>query len=182
MALPDYESPTFLGQKDTYMVGLTLPQLLASLTLGGVWFLFCLLLPYGMVVKLGAAGALTGLTVLLLFGRLAGMSVPGYLALSLARSFHKPGWEDLAEDAVAGDPDWLALREWRAERAELARAAGKRRGMFSFLRGRGRQALEEVAPAERRSEVAVDLEKGVSDMSMALESNVRDAVRTLVKG
>ena len=182
MALSDYESPTFLGQKDTYMAGLTLPQLLASITLGGIWFLFCLLLPYGIVVKLAVAGALTGLTVLLLFGRIAGMSVPVYMGLSLMRMFVKPGWEDQAVDAVAGDPDWLALREWRAERAELARRSGKKRGLLAGMPGKGKQALAEAAPAERRSELSTDLEKGVSDMSMALESNVRDAVRTLVKG
>ena len=38
MSLGSYDSPTFLGQKDKYMLGLSLPELMVSMGIGAFWF------------------------------------------------------------------------------------------------------------------------------------------------
>lgn len=181
MAIPSYESPTFLGQKDAYLAGLTLPQLMASIVIGGLWFMVAFLFPYGMIGRLIIAGGLTGLSVILLFARVAGMNIPMFLGLSLLRVFVKPGFEERAEHLIDGDPDWVELRLWNAERAERAKLAGSKRSMFAGLPGRGKKAASLVTE-QQRQEVKTDLEKGVSDASMAVEQGVRDAVRSFMKG
>ena len=40
-----YDSPTFLGQKDRYMMGLSLPELIIAMVIAGGWFLVTLALP-----------------------------------------------------------------------------------------------------------------------------------------
>ena len=45
MALGSYDSPTFLGQKDKYLMGLSLPELLMAMGVAFGWFLVTLFFP-----------------------------------------------------------------------------------------------------------------------------------------
>ena len=76
MNLDYYDSPTFLGQKDKYLLGLSLPELMVAMAIGGGWFFVMLLVPLGMMFRLLLSSPLTGMSMLLLFVRISGLSIP----------------------------------------------------------------------------------------------------------
>ena len=47
MDMGSYDSPTFLGQKDKYLMGLSLPQLMVAAVVGVFWFLVSLMFGRG---------------------------------------------------------------------------------------------------------------------------------------
>ena len=55
-----YDSPTFLGQKDKYLMGLSLPQLMVALGVAAWWFIVTLMFPYSMLTRLMLMAPLTG--------------------------------------------------------------------------------------------------------------------------
>ncbi len=174
MSLPNYESPTFLSQKDVYLAGLSLPQLMMLLLLAGGCFLFTLLLPYGMVVKLGVTAVLTVLSGVLLFGKVSGLSIPKYALLSLVRIFVRPGFEERVEFLVAGDAPWLLAQERRAT-AQATRA--------ERARGKVAQSKAALGRSERQqAELKAEANKSVSAASMAVEQNAKGLIRSIFKG
>ena len=174
MSLPNYESPTFLSQKDVYLAGLSLPQLMMLLMLAGVCFLFTLMLPYGMVVKLGVTVALTVVSGVLLFGKVSGLSIPKYAFLSLVRMVIKPGFEERVDFLVAGDAAWLLAQEKR----ETARVTHAERARAKVAKGKNVVAKSERQQAELKAEV----NKSVSATSMAVEQNAKGLLRSIFKG
>ena len=47
-----YDSPTFLGQKDKYLMGLSLPQIMVAMGVAAWWFFVSLTLPYSMITRI----------------------------------------------------------------------------------------------------------------------------------
>ena len=145
MPLSSYDSPTFLGQKDKYLVGLTLPQLMLSMGVGGLWFLFTLLLPYTMLVKLMVMIPATAVTVALLFVRIWGLSVPMLVALAIQRMMSKPMYEEFRELLILGAPEWVEEQREKAGRG----------GLLGFLRRRRALAQDPDVEA-RKAEVKAE--------------------------
>ena len=152
MPLSSYDSPTFLGQKDKYLVGLTLPQLMLSMAVGGLWFLFTLMLPYSMLVKLMVMVPATAVTMSLLFVRVWGLSIPMLVALSVQRLGSKPMYEEFRELIILGAPEWV----------EEQREKANRRGLLGFLRRRRAQARDPDVEA-RVAEVKAELDRQVTE-------------------
>ena len=177
MSLTNYDSPTFLAEKDKYMMGLSLPELLVCMVVCAMWFVMCLLLPYSTVIRMVVTviGALV--TILLIFVKLSGLNILVYLALTLVGIFSKPGYEDTPRNMLQGDPSWLDSQAVAAE--------NRSRGRFAFLRRRKAQVKEQMHRTEtqdRVHEVESEVQRQALEGAMGAEQMVRDGIRSLVKG
>ncbi len=169
MALGSYDSPTFLGQKDKYLMGLSLPELLAALGIGFMWFLFSLMMPLSTIMRLVVIVPLTGVTVALLFMRVSGLMIPTYILLAISRAFNKPSFEETGELMLTGQIQWLESKQKRESGSKLGGLLGKKQKLM---------ADTEVQQAELRAE----MDKQVMEGAVAAEQMIRDGIRTMVKG
>lgn len=175
MALGDsYDSPTFLSQKDKYLFGLTLIQLMMLMGVGGFEFLLTFMLPLGsMVTRLLVLAPVVGLSALLMFVRISGVSLPAFLFLAATIKLRNSSYEGAREALLRGSKLWLAQRE------ERARSGGGRMGRL----GRKRQEFEKkVDIDQRKAELKAEADKAVVEGSMAAEQWARDGIKTLLKG
>ena len=165
-----YDSPTFLGQKDKCILGLSLPQLMGSMGIGLLWFLVTMILPYSTIVRMLLVVPLTGVSLILLFVRISGISIPLYLGLMVLRLFSKPSFEETAPLVLDGQPDWLETERQRVERTSLG----------SRLRRRLQSRKGDIEA--RRVEMQAEVDKQVTSGAVAAEEWVRDGVRTIFRG
>ena len=168
--LGPYDSPTFLGQKDRYLVGLSLPELIVAILIAGGWFLVTLGFPLGILLRLVVVLPLTGISVAFLFVRISGLSIPMYLLLSLLRLFRRPSFEESRELLLEGEPAWLELRRQQQEGG---------RSRFGFLR-RGRKAM--AIPEARQAELKADMDRQITEGAVAAEQWAMDAIRSIARG
>ena len=171
VSLGSYDSPTFLGQKDKYMLGLSLPELMVSMAIGAFWFFLMFLIPVGFLIRILISLPLTGASMSLLFVRISGLSIPGYLLLSLVRLFRRPSYEEAQEFVLGGAPAWL----------DLERQKGEKNSRFFGLVRKGRRAAASV-PEAQRAEMRAEMDRQVAETAAGAESWARDAIRSLVKG
>ena len=165
-----YDSPTFLGQKDRYLLGLSLPELIIAMVIAGGWFLVMLGFPLGIFLRLVVVLPLTGVSVAFLFVRISGLSIPMYLLLSLLRLFRRPSFEESRELLLEGEPAWLELRRQQQEGG---------RSRFGFLR-RGRKAM--TIPEARQAELKADMDRQITEGAVAAEQWAMDAIRSIARG
>ena len=166
-----YDSPTFLGQKDRYMLGLSLPELIIAMVVAGGWFVVSLAFPVGILVRLLVVLPLTGTSVAFLFARTSGLSIPMYLLLSLLRMFRRPSFEESREILLEGGSAWLELRRQQQQ--------GGSRSRFGFLR-RGRKAV--TIPEARQAELKADMDRQITEGAVAAEQWAMDAIRSIARG
>ena len=171
MNIGPYDSPTFLNQKDKYMLGLSLPEMIIAMAVAGGWFIVLLFFPLGMVTRLILVLPCTGTTMAFLFMRISGLTIPMYILLSILRIFRRPSFEEVQDYVVRGEPAWLELQRQRAE------GGGSRLG---FL-GRGRKLAASV-PEARQAELKAEMDKQVTEGAVAMEHWARDAVNSVLKG
>ena len=165
-----YDSPTFLGQKDRYMMGLSLPELIIAMVIAGGWFLVTLALPGGVLVRLLVVLPLTGISVAFLFARISGLSIPMYLLLSVLRIFRRPSFEESREILIEGQSAWLELRRQQQEGG---------RSRFGFLR-RGKKAV--TIPEAQQAELKADMDRQITEGAVAAEQWAMDAIRSIARG
>lgn len=171
MELGPYDSPTFLTQKDKYVMGLSLPELMMAMGVAGGWFILSLMIPVGMMVRFMIVIPVTVVSLMVLFVRISGLSIPKFLLLSLLRTFRKPSYEESRELLLRGQSTWLEVQRQREE--------GGGRSRFGFLK-RGRQAIE--IPEARQAELRADLDRQVTEGAVAAEQWARDAIRSITRG
>ena len=171
MDLGSYDSPTFLGQKDKYLLGLSLPELLISLGIAFCWFIVSFLLPYSLIIRLILITPVTLTSLVLLFGRIAGISIPSYLFLSMLRTFRRPSFEETGEVMVQGHSVWLESQRNR-------RPSGPRGILALIPRKRVTVMQDEVLQAEMKAE----MDRQVTEGAVAAERWVRDGIRTMMRG
>lgn len=169
MALSSYESPTFLGQKDKYMAGLSLPQLMGMVGIGVFIFVVTLLLPFGFVWRLALVVPLTAVVGMLVFARISGLSIPSFLLHSVVRAFSRPVYEEHQQLLVRGAVVW-------AEAQAQKRASGVR----GRLR-RGRAVTDSMEMEQRAREARAEFDSKVMEGAVATEQAIRDGIRTLMK-
>ena len=167
--LGSYDSPTFLGQKDKYLMGLSLPELMLSLGVAFVYFILSLLLPYGTIIRLSLVAPATVVTLILLFGRISGLTIPSYAYLTVLRSFVRPSFEDTQELLLSGQSAWL----------EAQRERSKKSGFLPFFRKKGSVVMPDEV---RQAEMKAEMDKQITEGAVAAEGWVRDGFRTLMKG
>ena len=168
--LGPYDSPTFLGQKDRYLLGLSLPELIVAMLIAGGWFVVTLGFPLGILLRLVVVLPLTGVSVAFLFVRISGLSIPMYLLLSLLRLFRRPSFEESRELLLEGEPAWLELRRQQQEGG---------RSRFGFLH-RGRKAM--TIPEARQAELKADMDRQITEGAVAAEQWAMDAIRSIARG
>ena len=169
MALSSYESPTFLGQKDKYMMGLSLPQLMVMLAMGLMIFVVTLLLPFGFIWRMALVAPLTVAAGVLVFARVSGLSVPSLIFHSLVRAFSRPVYEEHQQLLVQGAVVWAE-----------AQARGRSRGPLGFLR-RGKGVTDSMEMEQRAREVRAEFDGKMVEGAVATEQAIRDGIRTLMK-
>lgn len=170
MALGDaYDSPTFLSQKDKYLFGLTLVQLVMLLAVGGFYFLLSFMLPLGsMISRLLVLVPALGVTAVFMFVRISGVSLPSFLFLAATIKLRNASYEATRDALLRGGVLWLAQRELRAQK-----------GRF----GRKREELETAVDIDqRKAELKADVDKAVVEGSIAAQGWARDGINTLLKG
>ena len=173
MSLGYYDSPTFLGQKDKYLMGLSMIELMISMGVAFFWFILSLLIPGGFLVRLLVTLALTGASMSILFVRIYGLSIPSYIFLSILRLFRHPSYEEGRDSVLEGDPAWLDLQLQRQDREGNPRLLG--------LLRRGREAASSV-PDARRAEMRAEMDRQANSAAAAAEGWARDAIRSLFRG
>lgn len=173
MALPAYDSPTFLGRKDRFLLGMSMSQLAVCALVAVFWWFFLQwttgldLIPRAVVFGICQAA-----TVAALFVRLSGLSVPTYCWLMLKQMVRKRLWQSSREWLVNGVPDPAA--EARAERA-----AGKRSLLGRLLPG-GQKA--ELELDESRYELQAEGEQAMEESVRAGQDFVKEGMRALWRG
>ena len=169
--LGSYDSPTFLGEKDRYLLGLSLPELMVAIGVAGGWFVVTLLLPVDFIIRLLVVLPLTGMSMAFLFLKISGLSIPRYVFLSILRLFRRPSFEESRELLVSGEPAWLELQRQRSESGGSSR--------FGFLRRR-RRAVS--ISEERQAELKAEMDRQVTEGAVAAEQWAMDAIRSIVRG
>ena len=165
-----YDSPTFLAEKDRYLMGLSLPELMITLGVAACWFGFVFLFPLGTVFRLLLVLALTGCSMIILFFRISGLTIPVYLLLSVVRLFRRPSYEETRELLLEGEPAWLELQRQRREGG---------RSRFGFLRLRRRSV---AIPEARQAELKADMDRQITEGAVAAEQWAMDVVRSVARG
>ena len=171
MSLNVYDSPTFLGQKDKYLAGLSLPQLMILIAVAFTVFIFTLLLPFGFMFRLLIVVPVTGVSGVLLFGQIAGLTIPSYLFHAVSGIFSCPSYEEHQLLLLNGGPVWLE-----------AQGGGGTKKRFGFLRRRKNQVTDSYAMEQQVSELHAEFDTKMVEGSVAVERMVRDSVRTLLRG
>ena len=170
MALGSYDSPTFLGQKDKYLMGLSLPELLVAMAVAFGWFLVSLMFPVSILFRLMIIVPLTSASLVFLFVRISGLSIPVFVLLAISRVFNKPSFEETRELMLSGQSEWVKSQEARAQKSSR----------FGSLKNRKKKLLEENEA--RQAELRAEMDKQLVEGASAVEGWVREGVRTLVKG
>ena len=166
-----YDSPTFLGQKDKYLIGLSLPQLMVAIGVAAWWFFITLTFPYSMVTRLLIMSPLTGVSLTLLFARISRAGHPDIRPAVDKGPLQQASFEEVDALVMTGP----GLGDHAASEASggggfLARIKGKR------------SALNTLEAQSKQSELRADVDKQVVETSKAAEQWVRDGVNTLIKG
>ena len=170
MPVPVYDSPTFLGAKDKYMFGLTLPQLMIVFFVGVSWLMVCMMLPYGTIIRMGCTGAATVASAALLFLRISGISIPMYLFYTILRLFSKPAFEEQRDLLVGGNVVWLEQLE-----------AGYKWYQIGFLRKK-KAELETDEAMIVRMEMEAEVNRQMSNTATSMEQWMREGIRTVMGG
>ena len=174
MNMDSYDSPTFLSQKDVYIFGLSLMQMMAAVGIAGFWFLMGLMTPYSTMIRLILTVVLSMASFVVVFVQVSGLSLPTFVFLLLVRSFIKPGYESPRSYIEEGDVNW-------ARTLERAEAGHEKKSRFGFLKFWAKGVDEDKVGMAKR-EMEAEVSRQVNESGKAVESAVRDGVRALVKG
>ena len=167
-----YDSPTFLGEKDTYLMGLTLVQLVILMAIGAFIFMVSFMMPFGsLIVRILFVVPSTGLFGLVMFVRLTGLSIPAYVFLSIASLLRRPSFEETRELLLSPDPRWV---EAQAQRGGTSR--------IDAFRRRARTKADAMDFDSRAAEAKAEVDKQVSAGALSAKQWVEDGARTLLKG
>ena len=175
--LGSYDSPTFLSQKDKYMLGLSLPQVMAVMGIAGAWFLATLGLPWELPIRLMITLGLTGVCALILFARIQGLLIPTFCFLFVWRIFVKPAYEDLQEDLLQGSAAW---REQQTAKVVQLESGDKKAKAFGFMAGKRRRLAEDDMTA-KREELEQEAKKQTEQALQAGEAWLRDGIKAVFK-
>lgn len=175
--LGSYDSPTFLSQKDKYLLGLSLPQLMAVLGIGATLFLVTLGTPLGLTVRLGITLGGTAIGGIILFARIQGLMIPVYIALLVTRSFVSPVFEDVSDGLRNGPAVW---RQQQAARQKAMVSGDRKARAFGFL-SKKKQRLESDELVAKRGDLEAAAKQQATQVLVDGEAWVRDGIRSFVK-
>ena len=172
-----YDSPTFLGQKDKYLFGLTLVQLMMLLAVGFLIFMLSLALPFEFMKRMLLVIPATGGMAVLMFVRLAGLSIPAYVYSSILGLLRQPSYEVKKELVLSGEPGWVEAHNQRS-----GSRMGPRRRVAAEVKVPEEEIEDEFDFEARKVEIQAEIDKQVTAGAVAAEQWVREGVRTLFKG
>ena len=175
--LGSYDSPTFLSQKDKYLLGLSLPQLMGVLGIGATLFLVTLGLPWSLMIRMAITLGGTSIGGIILFARIQGLMIPVYIALLITRSFVRPAYEDVSDGLRNGPAMW---RQQQAARKQAAMDGDKKTRMVGFL-SKKKQRLESDELVAKRGDLEAAAKQQATQALVDGEAWVRDGIRSFVK-
>lgn len=168
MPLDTYDSPTFLGSKDKYLLGLSLPELFTVIAVAISWLVASLMLPYGTLVRIIVAGVATLVTSFLIFARVYGLSTPMCVFYIVKGLFVKPSYEEMRELLLGGNLVWLEQQE-----------NSGRWYRFSFFRMKKSEYMDSEQGQTVRMEVQAEVSRSVNSGAVAVERGFRDALKAI---
>ena len=177
-----YDSPTFLSQKDKYFMGLSLVQMMGVVVIAFMMFFVSLMLPVGLLVRVGCVGVATLVISCLVFGRIGGLLIPSYMLLMLLAPMRRTVYEEELEVLLAGSDEFLAALEEKEARALAHTQGGGDRGSGEGWLRRGKDFATSEENANRRNEMMADVNKGMVEGASSLEGMVKDGLRNLKGG
>lgn len=169
----EYDSPTFLSQKDKYFMGLSMVQMLGIVAIAGMTFMFSLMLPMGILMRVVLVVVVTVGLGVMVFGRIAGLSVPNYLVLMALSPLRRTVYEEDPEILVAGSSEFLLALEEKEARAK------RDRGESDGWVARTREFATSDETAQRRNELKAEVNKGMVEGAQSLEGMVKEGLRNL---
>ena len=188
--MPPYDSPTFLGNKDKLLLGMTIGQVGIFVGSGAVWLLLALSFEFSMMMSLLIFGPAHAVTVAFMLVKIAGMAVPMYLMAMVTSWFASAVYHVDADRARQGLEEWFdAVPDTAAETAEdwsRVRLEGKtsRRWLGPLLKFRGKAtATARTRIGQEAGTLAsLEAEQRSNDAARGLQRSIRTMFRMVVKG
>ena len=185
-----YDSPTFLGNKDKLVMGMTIGQVGVFIGAGVFWLMLALSFEFSVLMSLALFGPAHGITVSFFLVKLSGMSIPMYL-LAMAQSMVSATVYHVdAEAARRGLSEWFTDAEAaNTDGAEdLARirqsGAGSRRwlGSLLFFRRQAKATAASAVGEENRMLAGLEAEQRANEAARGAQRTLRTMFRLMVKG
>lgn len=173
MSLPTYDSPTFLGKRDVYLLGLTMPQIAAAAGIAIAWLLVAMMFTMTMQMRLIVFGPMYLFTLLMVFVKPFGLALPVLAFLWAKYLFVKPSYE-CSDGMLLEGPD--EPMEVPAEQMSRLRAALSK--VFPFMKKVARDDAFEARRAEAQAEASRQADEAMRNA----RSGMFDLVKSLWKG
>lgn len=187
-----YDSPTFLGNKDKLVMGMTIGQVALFIGAGVFWLMLALSFEFSVLMSLALFGPAHGATVAFFLVKLSGMSIPMYLLAMVQSMVSATVYHVDAAEARRGMPEWFADIESAAATAggaeDLAHirqsGAGSRRwlGPLLFFRRRAAATAVTAATEESRMLAGLEAEQRANEAARGAQRTLRTMFRLMVKG
>lgn len=172
MSLGTYDSPTFLGKRDVYLLGLTMPQIAASAGIAIAWLLVAMMFTMTMQMRLIVFGPMYLFTLGMIFIKPFGLPLPVMLILALKYLFIKPSYESDPLMLIDGPPELeLVAEDMSGPRAALSK-------IFPFLR----KMSKDDGVQARRVEAQAEASRQADEAMRNAKSGAVDLVKSLWKG
>lgn len=186
-----YDSPTFLGNKDKLLLGMTIGQVGLFMGSGLLWLMIALAAEFSMVKSLLIFGPAHALTVAFVTVKLSGIALPMYLLAMLSSLVSSAVYHVDAAGAKEGLPDWFEA----AQPAEVAAGdviiaqveedgVSSRRwlGTLRFFRRKARASASSRFSQETRNLAGLEAEQRSNEAARGLQRSLRTMFRMVVKG
>ena len=172
MSLGTYDSPTFLGKRDVYLLGLTMPQIAASGGIAVAWLLLAMMFNITMQMRLIVFGPMYLFTLAMVFVKPFGLMLPILALLWLKYLFVKPTYESDPVQLIDGHLERLPAS------ADAVGLKAKLRKLLPFMR----KVSKDDAFEARTSEAKAEASKQADEMMRNAHTGVLDLLKSLWKG
>ena len=155
MSLGTYDSPTFLGKRDVYLLGLTMPQIAASGGIAVAWLLLAMMFTMTMQMRLIVFGPMYLFTLAMVFVKPFGLMLPVLTVLALKYLFVKPMYESDPVQLIDGHVEQVT------QSAEALGPKAKLRRILPFMKKASKDDGFEARTSEAKPESTEVMGTGV---------------------
>ena len=190
-----YDSPTFLGNKDKLLLGMTIGQIGVFMGSGLLWLMIALAAEFSTLKSLLIFGPAHALTVAFLMVKLSGIALPMYLLAMLSSLVASAVYHVDAVGAREGLPDWFdatapaeaaAVDVLVAQVEEDGVSSRRWLGALRFFRRKAAATATATANSrvsqETRTLASLEVEQRSNDAARGVQRSLRTVFRMVVKG
>ena len=186
-----YDSPTFLGNKDKLLLGMTIGQVGVFIVSGLLWLMIALAAEFSTLKSLLIFGPAHALTAALFLVKLSGMALPMYLLAMLSSLVSSAVYHVDAVGAREGLPDWFdatapaeaaAVDVLVAQVEEDGVSSRRWLGTLRFFRRKAAKTVDSRVGRETRTLASLEVEQRSNDAARGVQRSLRTVFRMVVKG